>query len=200
VRAPWRLHRYRFDTGNALIVLTAVPDRDRPKNTLGSDKNSDAKLSSSNQKSDTFFLFSAKFGYSLNLSGRVCAVITSAHVQGCPDLISPSVFVAVLQTLFAALLSLSSFGDPGSTHGRGQGLAVREAAARPFTLSDRAIALNEEADRPDPRQSGGNALPPAELARAANPTPSRLSPIQLAVLAFAERSVRAHPATGPPAA
>lgn len=77
---------------------------------------------------------------------------------------------------------------------------MREAAARPFTLSDRAIALNEEADRPDPRQSGGNALPPAELGRAANPTPSRLSPVQFAVLAFAERSVRAHPATGPPEA
>jgi hypothetical protein len=199
VRAPWRLYRYRFDTGIALIALAVV--RSEPSNdTVASNMDSDAKLASSNQKSDTFFLFSAKSGYSLNLSGRVCAVITSAHVQGCPDLISPSVFVAVLQTLFAALLSLSSFGDPGSIHGRGQGLAVREAAARPFTLSDRAITLNEEADRPDPRQSGGNALPPAELARAANPTPSRLSPIQLAVLAFAERSVRAHPATGPPAA
>lgn len=77
---------------------------------------------------------------------------------------------------------------------------MREAAARPFTLSDRAIALNEEADRPAPRRSGGNALPPADLARAANPTPSRLSPVQLAVPAFAERSVRAYPATGHPAA
>lgn len=119
-------------------------------------------------------------------------------MQGCPNLISPSVVLAVLQTLFAALLSLGALGGPSSAHGHGQGLAVREAAARPFTLSDRALAPNEEADRSDPHQGGGSALPPAELARPGNPEPSRLSPVPLAVLGFAKRSVRAHPATGPP--
>ena len=116
-----------------------------------------------------------------------------------PDLISPSAFLAVLQTLLAALLSLSAFGE-ASNHGHRQDFAVRKAAARPFTVSERAVALNEEADRSDPRQSGGNALPPAELGRAADPAPSRLTPVPLAVLGFAERSDRAHPATGPPAA
>jgi len=96
------------------------------------------------------------------------------------------------------LLSLGALGGPSSTHGHGQGLAVREAAAKPFTLSERALAPNEEADRSDPHQSGGSALPPAELARAAIPARLRLSPVPLAVLGFAERSVRAHPATGPP--
>jgi len=118
--------------------------------------------------------------------------------RGCPDLISPSVLLAVLQTLFAALLSFGALGGPSSTHGHGQGLAVREAAARPFTLSDGTIVPNEEADRSDPHRSGGSALPPAELARAAIPAPSRHSPVPLAALSFAERSVRAHPATGPP--
>ena len=118
--------------------------------------------------------------------------------RGCPDLISPSVFLAILQTLLAALLSLGGLGGAGSTHGHGQGLAAREAAARPFTLSDRAIAPNEDADRSDPHHSGGSALPPAELARVAIPAASRLSPVPLAVLGFAERSVRAYPATGPP--
>lgn len=118
--------------------------------------------------------------------------------RGCPNLTSPSVFLAVLQTLFAALLSFGALGGSSSTHGHGQGLAVREAAARPFTLSERAIALNEDVDRTDPRHSGGSALPPAELARAAIPAPWCLSPVPLAVLGFAERSVRAHPATGPP--
>jgi len=103
-----------------------------------------------------------------------------------------------LQTLFAALLSFGSLGGPSSAHGHGHGLAVREAAARPFTLSERAIAASEEADRSDPRHSGGSALPPAELARAAIPAPSRLCPVPLAALGFAARSDRAHPATGPP--
>lgn len=118
--------------------------------------------------------------------------------RGCPDLISPSVLLAVLQTLFAALLSFGALGAPSSAHGHGQGLAVREAAARRYALSERAIVPNEEADRSGPHQSGGSALPPAELARAAIPAPSHLSPVALAALSFVERSVRAHPATGPP--
>jgi len=133
-----------------------------------------------------------------NSSDGCAPRFTSAHLQGYPNLISPSVILAVLQTLFAALLSLGALGGPSLTHGHGQGLAVREAAARPYTLSGRAIAPNEEADRSDPHQSGGSALPPAELARPAIPTPSRLSAVPVATLGFAERSVRAHPATGPP--
>lgn len=120
--------------------------------------------------------------------------------RGYPDLMSPSVFLAILQTLFAALLGFGAPDGPGATHGHDHGLAVREAAARPFTLNDRTIALNEEADRSDPRHSGGSALPPAEPARIAIPAPSRLSSVPLATLGFAERSVRAHPATGPPLA
>jgi hypothetical protein len=115
-----------------------------------------------------------------------------------PDLISPSIVLAVLQTLFAALLSFGALGAPSSTHGHGQSLAVREAAARPYTLSERAIAPDEEADRSVPHLSGGSALPPSELARAAIPAPSHLSPVALPALSFVERSVRAHPATGPP--
>jgi len=96
------------------------------------------------------------------------------------------------------LLSFGALDGPSSTHGHGYGLAVREAAAKPFTLNERAIASNERADRPDPHQSGGSALPPAELARAAIPALSCLSPVPLAALGFAGRSARAHPATGPP--
>jgi hypothetical protein len=144
-------------------------------------------------------LSSLKYSYSLDSYGRVCAATNVSARTGVPDLISPSAFLAVLQTLLAALLSFSAFGE-APTHGHRQDFAAREAAARPFTVSERAVALNEEADRSDPRQSGGSALPPAELERAANPTLSRLSPVTLTVLGFAERSVRAHPATGPPAA
>ena len=115
-----------------------------------------------------------------------------------PKLTSPSVFLALLQTLFAALLSFGSLGGPISTQGHGQGLVVREVAAKPFTLNDRAIAASEDADRSDPRHSGGSALPPAELARVAIPAPSCPSAVPLAALGFAERSARAHPATGPP--
>jgi len=115
-----------------------------------------------------------------------------------PNLISQSLVLAVLQTLFAALLSLGALGAPSSTHGHGQGLAVREAAERSFTLTGRVIAPHEEGDRSDPHRSGGGALPPAELAGAAIPAPSRASPVALAALRFGERSVRAHPATGPP--
>lgn len=106
--------------------------------------------------------------------------------------------MAVVQTLLAALLSISGFGEPGSVHGHRQGLAVRETAAKPFTLGKHAAAVNEEADRPDPHKSGGSALPPAPMARTAIQALSRLSPVPLAVQIFAKRSVRAHPATGPP--
>jgi hypothetical protein len=118
--------------------------------------------------------------------------------QGLTDLISPSVFLAVLQTLFAALLSFGSFGVQSSAHGHRQGLAVREAAAISFTLADRAIAAREEADRSDPHKSGGNALPPTVAVSFEILLPTRVSPVALLTLFFAERSARAHPATGPP--
>jgi len=143
-------------------------------------------------------LFSSKCGYSFRFSRWECAGTHVTAYKGCPNLTSPSVFLAILQTLFAALLSFGSPGGPVSTQGHGQGLVVREAAGKPFTLSDRAIAANEDADRSDPRHSGGSALPPAELARAAIPAPSCLSPVPLATQGFTERSARAHPATGPP--
>lgn len=113
---------------------------------------------------------------------------------------SPSVFLVVLQTLFAAMLSLGAVGEPSSTLGHRQGAAVREAAAASFTINKRAIAAHEEADRADPHKSGGNALPPDALAHQAlpSPSPSRISPVPLVTLGFAGRSVRAHPATGPP--
>jgi hypothetical protein len=117
-----------------------------------------------------------------------------------PDLISPSVILAVLQTLFAALLSFGAVGQPSSTHGSGQGHAFREPAAISFTFKERTTAAKEEGDRSDPHRSGGNALPPTALARVETPAPSRFSPVPLAALGLAERSARAHPATGPPQA
>ena len=124
----------------------------------------------------------------------------AAPAQGCPDLISPSVLLAVLQTLFAALLSFGSVSQPSLDHGARQGQAVRESAAISFTLSERSTAVKEDGDRSDPHFSGGNALPPTAPARVEAPAPSRLSPVPLAALGLAERSARAHPATGPPQA
>jgi hypothetical protein len=99
-----------------------------------------------------------------------------------------------------ALLSVGGFGEPSSMHGHRQGLTVREAAAKPFTLGKHAPAVNEEADRPDPHKSGGSALPPTPMASTAIQPQARLSPVSLAVQIFAKRSGRAHPATGPPLA
>ena len=125
----------------------------------------------------------------------------AAPAQGCPDLISPSVLLAVLQTLFAALLSFGSVSQPSLAHGSPQGQAVRESTAVSVSLSKRATAVKEDGDRSDPHLSGGNALPPTAPECVETPAPSRLSPVfPLAALGFAERSARAHPATGPPLA
>ena len=124
----------------------------------------------------------------------------AAPAQGCSDLISPSVLLAVLQTLFAALLSFGSVSQPGLDHGYRQGQAVRETAAISFSLSERSAAVKEDGDRSDPHLSGGSALPPSALARVEAPAPSRLSPVPLVALGLSERSARAYPATGPPLA
>ena len=124
----------------------------------------------------------------------------AAPAQGCSDLISPSVLLAVLQTLFAALLSFGSVGQPSLDHGARLGQAVREFAAVSVSLSERSTAVKEDGDRSDPHLSGGNALPPTALARVEAPAPSRLSPVPLVALGLAERSARAYPATGPPLA
>ena len=124
----------------------------------------------------------------------------AAPAQGCPDLISPSVLLAVLQTLFAALLSFGSVSQPSLAHGARPGQAVRESAAVSFTLSERSTAVKEDGDQSDPHFSGGNALPPSAPARVEAPAPSRLSSVPLVALGLAERSARAHPATGPPLA
>jgi hypothetical protein len=123
----------------------------------------------------------------------------AAPAQGCPDLISPSVLLAVLQTLFAALLSFGAVGQPSLAHGS-QGQVIRESAAISFSLSERATAVKEDGDRSDPHLSGGNALPPTAPARVEAPAPSHPSSVPLAALGLAERSARAHPATGPPQA
>ena len=124
----------------------------------------------------------------------------AAPAQGCPDLISPSVLLAVLQTLFAALLSFGAVSQPSLDHGSRQGQAVRESAAVSFTLSERSTAVKEDGDRSDPHLSGGSALPPSAPARVEAPAPSRHSPVPLVALGLAERSARAHPASGPPQA
>lgn len=100
--------------------------------------------------------------------------------------------------LFAVLLSLSGFSEPSISHVRVLDFAARVAATKPFTLGDRAIVLKDEADRASPHHSGGDALPPAELARAVAPAQAGDSPVPLIVLRLAKRSIRAHPATGPP--
>lgn len=100
--------------------------------------------------------------------------------------------------LLAALLSVGGFAEPGSMYGHRQGLAVREAIAKPFTLGKHATAVTDDVDRLDPHKSGGSALPPTPMARIAIQGLSRLTPVPLAVQIFAKRSVRAHPATGPP--
>jgi len=132
------------------------------------------------------------------LLGRLWRAIRVSARIGAPDLISPSAFIAIFRTLIAVLLSLSGFGQPNSSHVRNLDFAARVAAAKPFTLGERAIAPREEADCSNPHHGGGDALPPAELARAAVPAPSGLSPVPLAELRLAKRSIRAHPATGPP--
>jgi hypothetical protein len=127
--------------------------------------------------------------------------LKSAPAQGCPELISPSVLVAVLQTLFAALLSFASLGQPSLTEGSRQGHFAREPKAITLTLIERGTGAKEEGDRSDPhRSSGGDALPPIALSQVGTPAPSRLSPVSLAPLRLVERSARAHPATGPPLA
>lgn len=119
---------------------------------------------------------------------------------GIPTLISPSVILAVLQTLFAALLSLGALGGPELSGSHRQGHAVREAATGSYTFDARAVAADEESDRSDPHQSGGDMLLPTVSAHTQVPTRSDLRPLPFAALKLIERTPRAHFATGPPVA
>lgn len=121
-----------------------------------------------------------------------------APAQGHIALTSPPAFLAALQTLFLALLSLGAFGEPSSADRRVHRHVAQERAAVHLASDGRSVAAEEEVDRSDPQQGGGTAHVAAEWSLASVPPPASGLLGVLRALSVVERFPRTHPATGPP--
>lgn len=129
--------RYSIDSGNALTVPTAVPKRNPPKTRLRPARPLTLNRCPAIRKSASFFLFSPKSGYSLNLTGRVCAVTNVSARTGVPrsDLAvrlpscSANAIRSVAELKLVRRAWLGSRAWPGS--GRARGCRATVHAQRP---------------------------------------------------------------------